>query len=205
MPKLTIELPQTVYDWAVEKAERDFRSTEEWCSILIRKEHRDRAEINAKQNAYLKRKKAEDANPLLRQNKKAVGENLRKLRGSMTQQELADALGIARSAVAWYEAGDRLPRDSVKAKYAAYYGMPIAEIFYPQCKSQESTICERLNELFNSSDQSDTEIARDIGVAKQTLCSWRSGTRTPTRRALKAIADKYGTSVSYILGEGDNQ
>jgi len=57
MPKLTIELPQTVYDWAVEKAERDFRSTEEWCSILIRKEHRDRAEINAKQNAYLKRKK----------------------------------------------------------------------------------------------------------------------------------------------------
>lgn len=133
MPKLTIELPQDVYDWAVEKAERDFRTTEEWCSILIRKEHRDRAEINAKQNAaYLKRKRAEDTNSLPLPNKKAVGERLKGLRGSMTQQELGDALGIARSAVAWYEAGDRLPKDSIKAKYAAYFNKSIPEIFYGQ-------------------------------------------------------------------------
>ena len=123
MPKLTIALPQDVYNWAVEKAEEDYRTTEEWCSVLIRKAYPGRTSLPT----------PEEAAPIFCQpDKKKTGEYLRKLRKSkkVTQQELSKALGISCAAVAMFEAGKRFPCDRVKAKYAAFFEQSIAEIFY---------------------------------------------------------------------------
>ena len=61
---------------------------------------------------------------------KAMGEKLVKLRGNRTQSEVAEALGISKSALGMYETGERIPRDAVKCRIANYYNRSVAYIFF---------------------------------------------------------------------------
>ena len=63
-------------------------------------------------------------------NGKQIGAILRKLRGSQSTAEVADSLGISRSALAMYERGDRIPRDEIKVRIAQYYHKSIQSIFF---------------------------------------------------------------------------
>ena len=51
------------------------------------------------------------------------GERLKKLRNGqkMTQQQLADRLGVAKSAVSYYESGDRYPSFDVLVRIARIF------------------------------------------------------------------------------------
>lgn len=62
----------------------------------------------------------------------STGAKLRELRGDRTQQEVAQALGISKSALAMYEQDKRTPRDEVKIKLARFYGKTVQFIFYPE-------------------------------------------------------------------------
>lgn len=61
-----------------------------------------------------------------------MADKLKTLRATVakTQQEVADALGISRSALNAYELGQRTPRDEVKLKIANYYGVSVESIFF---------------------------------------------------------------------------
>ena len=59
-----------------------------------------------------------------------VGERLRNLRGSRSQAEVADALGISQAALSSYENNERIPRDPVKIRIAKYYNRSVAFIFF---------------------------------------------------------------------------
>lgn len=59
-----------------------------------------------------------------------MGQILRKLRGKRSVQIVADAVGISPSAVRMYEAGERIPRDTVKLALAEYYQTSVASIFF---------------------------------------------------------------------------
>lgn len=60
----------------------------------------------------------------------SIGSRLRELRGEKTQQTVADALGITKSALAMYEKDKRVPRDEVKVKVAKYYGVTVQSLFF---------------------------------------------------------------------------
>ena len=62
----------------------------------------------------------------------ATGEMLRNLRGEKTQEEVAKALGITKSAWAMYERGKRIPRDEVKVRISQYFGVSVQDIFFSQ-------------------------------------------------------------------------
>lgn len=62
--------------------------------------------------------------------KAVVGKRLRALRGSRSQKEVADALGVTVMAVSLYEAGERMPRDEIKVKLANYFKKSVTSIFY---------------------------------------------------------------------------
>jgi transcriptional regulator with XRE-family HTH domain len=69
-----------------------------------------------------------------------MNEQLIKLRGERSQEEVAKALGISISALSMYEQGNRIPRDEIKVKMAEYYGISIESLFlilYPT-KREES-------------------------------------------------------------------
>ncbi len=59
-----------------------------------------------------------------------IGERLRRLRGSRSQKEVADALGVTTMAISFYETGKRIPSDEMKLKIADYYNRSVAFIFY---------------------------------------------------------------------------
>ena len=52
------------------------------------------------------------------------------LRGNKSQAEVAEALGISKSALAMYELGERVPRDTIKCRIAKYYNRSVAYIFF---------------------------------------------------------------------------
>ena len=60
----------------------------------------------------------------------STGAKLRELRGTKTQQDVADGIGITKSALAMYERDERIPRDEVKKRIADYYGVSILFLFF---------------------------------------------------------------------------
>ena len=63
---------------------------------------------------------------------KAIGEKLVELRGSKTQEEVANAIGVSVSALSMYERGERIPRDNIKIRISSYYKKPRQKIFFAQ-------------------------------------------------------------------------
>lgn len=63
-------------------------------------------------------------------NTKVIGKRLIELRGERKREEVAEAIGVSKSAIAMYEAGERVPRDLLKLKIANYYNKTVEEIFF---------------------------------------------------------------------------
>lgn len=61
---------------------------------------------------------------------KKIGERLQKLRGSRTQKEVAEAVGVTPMAISLYESGERIPRDEIKIRLANYYKRTVNFIFF---------------------------------------------------------------------------
>jgi len=61
---------------------------------------------------------------------KKIAERLIALRGSRTQAEVAKAIDVTPSAYSMYEAGERIPRDEIKKRIAAYYKRSVSTIFF---------------------------------------------------------------------------
>lgn len=60
----------------------------------------------------------------------SVGTILKNLRGNLSQKEVAEAIGITKSAWAMYERDERMPRDEVKIRIADFFDTPVQEIFF---------------------------------------------------------------------------
>ena len=61
-----------------------------------------------------------------------MAEKLVELRGKRTQEEVAKAINISKSALSMYESGKRVPRDTTKARIARYYKKSVPYIFFNQ-------------------------------------------------------------------------
>ena len=59
-----------------------------------------------------------------------VGQKLRKLRGSRSKAEVAEAIGVSESSYIKYERDERNPSDAVKVRIADYYGRKVGFIFF---------------------------------------------------------------------------
>lgn len=65
---------------------------------------------------------------------KEIGKRLYELRGNISREDVAKAIGVSVSAISMYENGERVPRDSVKVKIAEFYKKSVQEIFFdPKC------------------------------------------------------------------------
>lgn len=63
-----------------------------------------------------------------------------------------------------------------------------------------ATCQERLIELFDADSRNDTAIAAMLGVSKQTISSWRNGTRSPKKTMLIKITEIYNVSIEWLMG-----
>ena len=63
-----------------------------------------------------------------------------------------------------------------------------------------STFRERFTELVESSGKSQTSIASEFKVSKQTISAWITGQTSPRAPALTALADYFDVSVAWLMG-----
>jgi DNA-binding XRE family transcriptional regulator len=70
---------------------------------------------------------------------KAISKRLIQLRGEKTQEEVAKAVGISKSALSMYENGSRIPRDEIKIRIAKYYHKSVQVIFF----NNNDTKCDK--------------------------------------------------------------
>lgn len=61
---------------------------------------------------------------------KAMAAKLVELRGDKTQDEVAESIGVSKSALCMYETGQRVPRDPIKMRIAKYYKKSVTSIFF---------------------------------------------------------------------------
>lgn len=59
-----------------------------------------------------------------------IGERLRTLRGTITQKEVGDAVGVTAAAISQYERGERVPTDTIKMALAHYFNTTVDAIFF---------------------------------------------------------------------------
>lgn len=59
-----------------------------------------------------------------------IGERLRTLRGTRSQKEVGDAVGVTAMAISQYERGERVPTDNVKMALAHYFRTTVDTIFF---------------------------------------------------------------------------
>lgn len=63
-----------------------------------------------------------------------------------------------------------------------------------------ATFRERLTDLISSSGKSQSSIADEFGVAKQTISAWITGQSSPRAPVLSALADYFGVSLAWLMG-----
>lgn len=69
-----------------------------------------------------------------------------------------------------------------------------------------ATFQERINQLYEAAKDADyrltqTDYASQLGVTRNQLKGWLDGRGEPNTEMLKAIANKHGVSVSWLVGE----
>lgn len=67
-------------------------------------------------------------------------------------------------------------------------------------KKKVSTFRERFSQLCDESPQSDTSIADALKVSRQTVCSWKSGARSPKSPTILTIANYFKVDVAWLMG-----
>jgi transcriptional regulator with XRE-family HTH domain len=64
---------------------------------------------------------------------------------------------------------------------------------------------DRLKALRQKSNLTQKELGEKIGLTNKTISNYEKGDRQPNNEALLELARLFGVSVSYLLGETDNQ
>lgn len=61
----------------------------------------------------------------------------------------------------------------------------------------------RFNELLTRHEGNDTDLGVELGVSKQTISAWRTGTRSPKKPHIVAIAKYFNVGIPWLMGISD--
>lgn len=65
------------------------------------------------------------------------------------------------------------------------------------------TLTEKLNSLRVESGLSQSTLAEQMGVTRQTVSRWETGEAVPTMDNLRRLGELYGVSVGYLLNDSE--
>lgn len=63
---------------------------------------------------------------------------------------------------------------------------------------------ERVDELTKEKGLTGKQVMEQCGISKNSFVNWRNG-RMPTKTTKKTLADFFGVSVEYLMGETDDR
>ena len=142
-----------------------------------------------------------------------IGEKLKALRGTKSQEEIATALGISKQALSNYENDIRIPRDEIKYKIAKYFGKTVDEIFFAT-KSNDMlhlindrkdvwfmSFAKNLKIAMAEKQMTQSELAIAINKGKSSVSQYLSGRSVPRPEVQEKIAEVLDCSIEFLNSE----
>ena len=128
------------------------------------------------------------------------GSRLKALRkkAGLTQEELADVLGISYMTVRRWEAGKASPRVEDIPSIAQALGVPEADLLDTNASIPFGA---NLKALRRKAGLTQSQLADKIGVSLLTLFRWEKDERQPRMSEIKALAKALGVSEAELLHE----
>ena len=129
---------------------------------------------------------------------------LRELRSEhkLTQQQVAQALGITAQSVRNWEAGRSVPDDANQAKLVEFYGLEVdswlaflsdrLEDLIPTTPETPRVDSALLRELRVKSGMTQGEVAKRIGVSRHSVNEYERNKLKPSGAVVDRLADLYG-------------
>lgn len=131
-------------------------------------------------------------------------------KNNIKQNELAKALGMSTATVTNYIKGKSTPTQQVLEKIASFLNVsPQAfyddvNIYMPYLNMNEKKFVEKFRSLLSNSGISQENLAKEIGVSRQTVNYYFNGRMMPTNVIMDNICDFFNVPPSYFTEGNDN-
>lgn len=135
---------------------------------------------------------------------------LRKKKG-LTQQQIADKIGVNRGSYSNWEKGKREPSFENLSMLACIFDvsidfllseyLEISKEAYLKLKEEKKNLFSvRLKELRLKKGLTQTELGEKVGVKQSTFTNWENGKREPSYENLVKLADLLEVSLDSLFG-----
>lgn len=140
---------------------------------------------------------------------------LRKENG-MTQTDLANLIGISRSALSLYEIEKREPDIKILDKLASLFNVQVdyligrSDIRFPEEDLEwryphvNNRLGEILHNYYSQNSLSENNFAEQLDISLELLTQLESGTHNPSLKLLKKISDVTGYDIDFLTGAKDS-
>ena len=148
--------------------------------------------------------------------KENFNSNIRKLRKefNVSQPQLAKEIGYGKSVISSWEIGDQIPSAVAIIILSRYFQVSTDYIlklnndnsmlhrsddFYVDL----SIFNKRLKDLRTQNNLSQNELAKRINLTQSSINHWENGKCPPNANAIVTLANYFGVTTDYLLGESD--
>ncbi|WP_308779768.1 helix-turn-helix domain-containing protein [uncultured Clostridium sp.] len=139
-----------------------------------------------------------------------LGDKIKELRikKGLTQQKLADATGISRSAIAMVEKNKQGLGKENLITMSNFFGVTVDYLLSDDVKVDVNSIHNKLGDkikkLRKERNLTQVQLAKAIGIAQSTIGMIESNKRPAGRETLIKLAEFFNVTVDYLLSE-DNE
>lgn len=120
-------------------------------------------------------------------------------RRNLTQEAVADLLGLSPQAIALYERGDREPSLINLIKLAQFFQVSIDDFLIKDLRPDSLNFGKNLAFLRKKYRARGEDIAEIFGVSKSTYSKYENGLVQPNMEGLVIISEFFGVSVDDLL------
>ncbi len=133
---------------------------------------------------------------------------------NVSQSQLAKETGLANSEISYWENGERTPNARVIIILSRYfqvttdYLLKVNEDNTSVYRSDDycadmTLLNKRLKDLRIKNKLSQSELAKNVNISQPAINYWELGKRTPNANAIITLANYFGVTTDYLLGESD--
>ncbi len=128
----------------------------------------------------------------------------------VTPTQAARDNGISQPAVAMWKKRNSTPQANTVQKLADYFGVSVdyllngegkAPIPKDDCSSDIADFYSIFERLCHEKNITPARVRKDLQISQSTMASWKSRGLTPKAGTLQELADYFGVSVPYLLGQ----
>lgn len=123
---------------------------------------------------------------------------LRKDKG-LTQEEVAESLGLACRAVSFYESGEQEPTLENLLNLARFFEVSVDDLLSKDMRPAGFALSGNLKYLRRIMEYTQTDMCRLLKISQPALANYENGTRVPTIEALVNISEFFGVTVDDLL------